>query len=129
MTLPGQSRNSSGSELLPRAELNKRLGAAFKKPFVVVSAGAGFGKTTAVSEYLLQSGFRTVWFAFTESDNMPSRFWDHLTRVFARHRPGLGGKMHMAGFPESFQMFGGFLADLAAELYQDEKEVASQRPR
>lgn len=110
--------------LMPRPRLQAVFSAAFQRPLVVVHAGAGFGKTTAVQQYLDAGALRTVWFTFASPDNIPARFWEHLTRVFSQHRPRLGGKMKALGFPESLQAFSAFLADLTGELYEDERTVA-----
>lgn len=110
--------------VIARPMVDGILEAAFKKPLVVVNAGAGFGKTTAVSQYLTKTGYRTVWFTFAPADGVPARFWEHLTRVFAQHRPTLGEKMQLLGFPETLQSFNSFLVDLTEELYQDDMTVA-----
>lgn len=87
MTIP-----FSQEDICPRPRVDNLLDAAFRKPLIVVHAGAGFGKTTAVSEYLSNTDYRTVWFSCTGQDNIPARFWTHLTRVFTQHRAELGEK-------------------------------------
>ena len=115
---------TANSIMIERPRLLKSFDEAFQKPFVVVNAGAGFGKTTAVAAYLERPLFRTVWFTCTAPDNLPARFWVHLIRVFSAHRSSLGPKMERLGFPESLQLFDSFLMDLADELYQDALTVA-----
>lgn len=112
-------QDSAENIMIERPRLTGALDEAFQKPFVVVNAGAGFGKTTAVAAHLERPIFRTVWFTCTAPDNLPARFWAHLIRVFSTHRPSLGLKMKEMGFPESLLLFDSFLADLADELYQD----------
>ncbi|MDL2219892.1 LuxR C-terminal-related transcriptional regulator [Ruminococcaceae bacterium OttesenSCG-928-O06] len=114
---------SAESRLILRPRLNAVLNAALQEPFVVLSAGAGFGKTTGMAQCLAGSAARAVWFSFAEPDNIPARFWEHLAQAFAQHRPALGQKMQALGFPETLQAFSAFLADLTGELYEDEKTV------
>lgn len=117
-------QDSEKSIIIDRPRLLNTFNEAFQKTFVVVNAGAGFGKTTAMAAYLERPVFRTVWFTCTAPDNLPARFWAHLIRVFSAHRPSLGVKMEQMGFPESLQLFDSFLTDLADELYQDALTVA-----
>ena len=117
-------KNLAKKELIIRPRLDAIFDHAFLKPFIVVNAGAGFGKTTSVTDYLKKRGYRIVWFTFAAPDNIAARFWEHLTRVFASHRPSLGAKMQTLGFPENLQMLSIFLADLTNELYEDNLTVA-----
>lgn len=107
-----------------RPRLNALFDKAFQKKLVVVHAGAGFGKSTAVMQYLSNTNYHMVWFLFSEQDNVPLRFWEHLTRVFSEHRPKLGEKMKHLGFPESSRTFDLFVSDFAEELYQDAQTIA-----
>ena len=121
----GESNKSKiqPGQLLLRTRINNLFDGAFQKPFVVVNAGPGFGKTTAVSQYLSHASCRTVWVTLAQPDNIPARFWKHLTGAYTKHRQSLGEKMQAMGYPETFQTFVDFLSVLAAELYQDDKTV------
>lgn len=110
--------------IVARPRMMPLFDSAQDKSYVVLSAGMGFGKSIAVSQYLSRTDCRNVWFTFTGPDNIPSRFWEHLVRVFSQHRPLLGEKMQALGFPENLQAFGLFLSDLTEELYQDNRMVA-----
>lgn len=71
--------------LVPRAELVERLAAAVEShPLTVVSAAAGWGKTTLVGEWLRASGHQVAWVALDASDDDPARFWSYLTEALAR---------------------------------------------
>lgn len=118
-----QTQSLSHSAIVPRPRIEALLDGAFLQPLVVVDAGAGFGKTTAMSQYLANRDYRAVWFSFAALDNLPTRFWEHLTLVFAQHRPALGEKMAALGFPETLQSFGNFLVDMTSELYHDAMTV------
>lgn len=109
--------------LIARPRVDAVLADAVRKGAVVVHAGGGFGKTKTVSRYLADTEYRTVWMRLSPLDNLPTRFWENLTGVFAAHRPRLAEKMARLGFPSTIHMFDVFLSDLACELYHDARFV------
>jgi LuxR family maltose regulon positive regulatory protein len=44
----------------------------------LISAPAGFGKTTLISEWLQQGQRQTAWLSLDQSDNDPTRFWRYV---------------------------------------------------
>ena len=76
-------------DLVPRARLARRLDAAGASRLTVVSAPAGFGKTTLVSDWLRRSGCRAAWVSLDAGDNEPVRFWSYLVAALDTLRPGL----------------------------------------
>ena len=67
-------------ELVPRPRLIERLNAGLHRKLTLISAPAGFGKTTLVSEWLAGCEQPAAWLSLDESDNDPTRF---LTYVIA----------------------------------------------
>jgi LuxR family maltose regulon positive regulatory protein len=68
---------------VPRAHLIERLNAGLGRKLTLVSAPAGFGKTTLVSEWVHALGKAAlpnavVWLSLDESDNDPARFLTYL---------------------------------------------------
>lgn len=61
------------------AEINKGLG--FK--LTLISAPAGFGKTTLLSEWACQSIPPVIWVSLSESDNDLAQFWTYLSTALA----------------------------------------------
>ena len=57
-------------------QLNEGLSSGHK--LALVSASAGFGKTTLVSEWVAQSGLSVAWLSLDEGDNDPVRFITYL---------------------------------------------------
>jgi LuxR family transcriptional regulator, maltose regulon positive regulatory protein len=47
-------------------------------PCALVSAPAGFGKTTLIGDWVRASGPPYAWFALDDSDNDPLRFWRYV---------------------------------------------------
>ena len=71
--------------LVPRADLVARLDAAVAAHrLTVVSAAAGWGKTTLVGDWLGTIDLPTAWVALDASDNDPARFWRYLSEALAR---------------------------------------------
>jgi LuxR family transcriptional regulator, maltose regulon positive regulatory protein len=68
------------SNLVARPRLIKRLHAGMHRKLTVISASAGFGKTTLVSEWLHNCNCPVAWLSLDDGDNDPARF---LTYLFA----------------------------------------------
>ena len=56
-------------------------------PFVLVSAPAGFGKTTLVSQWLEQEKPVHAWLTLDHRDNAPALFWNAVASALARVNP------------------------------------------
>ena len=61
-------------ELVSRPRLIERLNAGLHRKLTLISAPAGFGKTTLVSDWLRQLGVPAAWVSLDEGDNDPIRF-------------------------------------------------------
>lgn len=61
-----------------RPRLIERLNEGLHSKLTLVSASAGFGKTTLVSEWLAVCGRPAAWLSLDEGDNEPTRFLTHL---------------------------------------------------
>jgi LuxR family maltose regulon positive regulatory protein len=68
------------ADALRRARLMQRLetGAREGRTLMLVSAPAGFGKTTLISAWLQQNQRRAAWLSLDQSDNDPIRFWRYV---------------------------------------------------
>lgn len=65
-------------ELVPRPRLVERLNEASKVKLTLVSAPAGFGKTTLVSSWSAASTLPIAWLSLDEDDRDPLRFLQHV---------------------------------------------------
>ena len=68
----------SRETLVARPRLTAILSNALTKGFTLVSAPAGYGKTTLVSSWLRETGISSAWLSLEESDNDPVRFLQYL---------------------------------------------------
>jgi LuxR family maltose regulon positive regulatory protein len=67
-----------GLDLVQRPHILTSLEAGLKGKLTLVSAPAGFGKTTVVSEWIRGSGHPTAWLSLDKNDNDLSRFLIYL---------------------------------------------------
>ncbi|HYN89956.1 MAG TPA: tetratricopeptide repeat protein, partial [Ardenticatenaceae bacterium] len=80
------------SQLVPRLRLARLLDEGTAGPLTVISAPAGFGKTTLVTAWCAaQSEGRTIaWVSLDPADNDPARFWAYVIAAVDAVRPGDG---------------------------------------
>ena len=85
------------SEWIDRPQLRQRLNEASGSPLVLITAPAGYGKSTLVAQWL-NSGRpdRVAWVTLDPADNDPTRFWVHLAAALDRLGPR-GGE-NLVGF-------------------------------
>ncbi len=75
--------------LIPRPRLYERLARTNGHRIVLVSAPAGYGKTTLVSSWLAENECPACWLSLDESDNDPVRFLQYLARGLAQIIPAI----------------------------------------
>jgi LuxR family maltose regulon positive regulatory protein len=61
-------------EIIPRPRLIERMNDGLQRKLTLVSAPAGFGKTTLVSDWLRHLDVPAAWLSLDEADNDPVRF-------------------------------------------------------
>ncbi|MGH3519601.1 MAG: LuxR C-terminal-related transcriptional regulator [Haloechinothrix sp.] len=92
-------------DLVARPALERLLGGALTLPLTLVTAPAGFGKTSLVSGWLRRQS-RVAWLMLDENDNVPGRFLDYLIAAI-RHlddRSGEAAQAMMAAGQQSASM-------------------------
>ena len=65
-------------DLVPRPHLFDRLNEGRNRKLILVSAPAGFGKSTLVSGWLRENDLDAAWISLDQGDNDPARFWIYL---------------------------------------------------
>src|SRR5690348_14545510 len=76
--------------LVARPRLGALLNESLKRPFTLVSAPAGFGKTTLLSSWASSrqsSQCLMAWLSLDQEDNDPQLFWTYVLAAFQRQRP------------------------------------------
>ncbi len=91
LNIPSLRRN-----LVPRHRLVERLNQGLHRRLALVSAPAGFGKTTLLGEWIhaLEAGdssaVKVAWLSLDEGDNDPVRFSAYLTAALQRAHESIG---------------------------------------
>jgi len=86
--VPRRRRN-----LVARPRLSKRLNSGAESALTLVSAPAGFGKTTLLADWLAApaaNGWSTAWLSLDQRDNDPAVFWTYLVAALKTAAPGVG---------------------------------------
>ena len=78
------------AQLVRRPQLAERLTQGVVGPLTLVSAPAGFGKTTLLGQWLAESGTPVAWLSLEPQDNEPVRFLSYLIAALQTLDPRLG---------------------------------------
>jgi LuxR family maltose regulon positive regulatory protein len=76
-----------------RPRLVERINAGLNQTLTLISAPAGFGKTTLLADWARQSERSVAWLTLDAQDNEPVRFWVYLVTALRTILPGLGEDM------------------------------------
>ncbi len=109
-------------ETTPRTALEERLRGSFSRKLVLVSAPAGYGKTTLLARALLDAPFPVAWLSLDERDNQEKRFWSYLIAALQSQLPQVGDSAQAllrAPQPPPFQLV---LVDLLNDLAECEQD-------
>ena len=81
-----------GAQLVHRAGLLDVLSAGRRRKLTLLSAPAGWGKTTVLAQWALGAGEdqRFGWLSLDSSDNDPVWFWMYVVAALQKTNPGLG---------------------------------------
>jgi len=97
-----QARNDSCDFFhFERPRLNSLFQQAIKFPLVLVCAGAGYGKTSAVHDYTQQTKIDTAWIRLSERDNVSARFWENYTHIMSQGNGHLARAIDKLSFPDT----------------------------
>ena len=79
-------------ELVSRPHLVERLNAGPRSghKLTLISAPAGFGKTTLLSEWVAGCEQPVAWLSLDEGDNDPARFWVYFVAALQTVQAGIG---------------------------------------
>ncbi|GAF85889.1 unnamed protein product, partial [marine sediment metagenome] len=78
------------SDLVSRPRLTEQLNEGSRRKLTLVSAPAGFGKSTLVRGWLSENDPKATWLSLDEGDNDPVRFWTYVIAAFQAINPELG---------------------------------------
>jgi len=76
--------------VISRPHLEERLTHGLQRKLTLVSAPAGFGKTTLLCEWVAARDQPTAWLSLDETDKDPIRFWTYVAAALDSVYPGIG---------------------------------------
>jgi len=76
--------------LVTRPRLIERLNEGLARPLTLISAPAGFGKTTLVTEWLHSAARPFTWLSLDEGDNDSARFLAYFVAALQKIDPAIG---------------------------------------
>ncbi|GHV87539.1 hypothetical protein AGMMS50255_8350 [Spirochaetia bacterium] len=94
---------------LERPRIDQLLERALESRTIIVTAGAGYGKTRAVYSFLKKHEYHTVWMQLSGWDNEGSRFWENFTAAAGTISAETAERLGEMGFPETERQFGRYL--------------------
>lgn len=77
-------------DLVKRPWLDQRLNEGLHARLILVSAPAGFGKTTLLSSWLVHCDLPAAWVSLDRHDNDPVQFWAYVIAALRTLQTGLG---------------------------------------
>ena len=83
--------------LVPRSRLIKRLKEGMAGRLTLVSAPAGYGKTTLVCEWLAHANFPAVWLSLDSNDNDLATFLTYFITALQQLHEGIGAEVIISG--------------------------------
>src|SRR5215212_903083 len=78
------------SNTVLRPRLIERLNEGLHRKLILISAPAGFGKSTLLSAWVALCGRPAAWLSLDERDSDPVRFLTYLVAAFQTIAPSLG---------------------------------------
>jgi len=90
-------------ELVPRPRLQRRIRQGLRGPLTLVTAPAGFGKTTLIAPCVTGCEMPIAWFSLDKDDNRDGRFLNYLVTALqeADHTIGSEAEKQLAASPQT----------------------------
>ncbi len=85
--------------ILKRGQIDSHLNGVFEHPLTLVVAAMGYGKTTAVKDFLDRQKTRYAWLSVESDETSAHSIWHSFTRQLAKVEPEFGGRLNTLGFP------------------------------
>jgi LuxR family transcriptional regulator, maltose regulon positive regulatory protein len=76
--------------VVSRSRLIERLNAGIESKLILVSAPAGFGKTTLITDWIANTGRPVAWLSLDEGDNDPALFMEYFVAALRKVKPKIG---------------------------------------
>ncbi|MFK7848267.1 MAG: LuxR C-terminal-related transcriptional regulator [Rhodothermales bacterium] len=113
--------------MVSRPQLVERLQQGVRRKLTLVSAPAGFGKTTLLSEWLASADAderTTAWISLDKSDNDPTLFWSYFITALQSLYTGVGEQALAMLYASQAPPITSILSTLINELSAIERDIA-----
>ncbi len=101
---------------LPRPRLIERLNEGLDCKATFITAPAGYGKTTLVSDWVRELNTPVGWLALDNKDNDLIRFWHYVTKAIEQALGSLSDSLHAAAATLTPGQYEPFIVALLNEL-------------
>ena len=108
------------TEHFVRPRMNQLLARAIRKNLAIISAGMGYGKTLAVSDFVRENDIPVIWMQFSDFDNISQGFWENYTRAVEQISKSFAQECRNLGFPDTGDKMNQY-------LLQRDRIMANQR--
>ena len=82
--------STPGAQTVHRTALFEKLAAGLKAKVMLISAPAGFGKTTLLSDWILQQEIPAAWYSIDTNDNDAATFFSYVVTAIQKLYPDFG---------------------------------------
>lgn len=106
-----------GSRILSRTRVNRQLDQIFSHPLTVIRAPMGFGKTTAMREYLREQGMDSIWLSLLGSGGSLAYCWERLTAQIRKRKPDMAERLINLGFPMDISQLAKIVDIICGQTY------------
>jgi len=90
---------ADGRVFLQRETVDVALKSIINHPLMIIAAPMGYGKTSAVRQFLENNQLKYMWLTLNEASSDHGYFWNSLTDKIAEKNPQLGDALQGMGFP------------------------------
>lgn len=106
---------------LKRERISKALTSIFDYPLIIIEAPMGYGKTTAVKEFLAsRRGNHVLWISFLKSEDTTSFFWDGFVKEIGKLNETVSFRLKSLGFPSDTPQTANILLMLNEIEYEED---------
>jgi LuxR family maltose regulon positive regulatory protein len=113
--------NAQPTPILERGRIDDLLTGAMAGGVLILVAGQGYGKTTAVRSFLRKGPEMSLWWQVSGNHSLPV-FWENFTRFVGQKNAGAAAKLREIGVPQTVPQFDNWM-EISAGLFNDREKL------